>query len=138
MKTKEKTLTSLIRDNIGQVDIKNAMEHVSRLNKQENTNKWRIDTSDFIYCPDEIDIDVSNPCALSKGNVWVTKTPKLKREKLQKLTKTGYRLTKSGSIIDSFEPDSFKSLVYLGESTKRYGTYYFFNRKQSNVYVYLP
>lgn len=138
MKTKEKTLTSLLRDNIGQIDIKNAMEHVARMNKQQNTNKWRIDTSDFLYCPDKPeDSGCFNPCSLSKGHVWVTRTPKSKHEKSQKLTKTGYRISKTGKVIDGIEPDAFTSVEFLGQSTKQEGTYYFFNRKQGNQFIYL-
>lgn len=55
-----------------------------------------------------------------------------------KLTLTGYRISKNGSIIDSIERDAFKSTEYLGVCTKQNGIYYYFNRKQSNFYIYLP
>lgn len=55
-----------------------------------------------------------------------------------KLTKTGYRLSKNGSVIDSIESEALTSNTYLGSLTKKDGTYYFFNRKQGNIYIYLP
>lgn len=55
-----------------------------------------------------------------------------------KLTQTGYRISKNGSIINSIEKEAFKSEVDLGNATKQNGVYYFFNRKQGNVFVYLP
>ena len=55
-----------------------------------------------------------------------------------KLTKTGYRITKNGNVLTSFEKESLRSSLYLGESTKKDGVYYFFNRKQGSNYVYLP
>jgi len=58
--------------------------------------------------------------------------------KSQKLTKTGYRVSKNGKVIDGIESDAFTSDTYIGESTKQVGIYYFFNRKQGNVYIYLP
>lgn len=135
---KSKTLTSYMRDNIGQVCIEDADKEVSRLNNQENSTQWRMDSSDFLYCPDETSSLVSNPCRLEKGYVWITKTPKFKRTKTQKLTKTGYRISKNGAIINGVESNSFVSSHYLGQSTKQGGTYYFFNRKQGNTFIYLP
>ncbi len=58
--------------------------------------------------------------------------------KYQKLTKTGYRISKTGKVIDSIELEALKSDKFLGESTKIVGIYYFFNRKQGNIFVYLP
>ncbi len=58
--------------------------------------------------------------------------------KSQKLTKTGYRISKTGKVIDSIESEAFKSDKFLGQSTKIVGIYYFFNRKQGNIFVYLP
>ena len=55
-----------------------------------------------------------------------------------KLTKTGYRISKNGSVIDSIEGEAFKSDVNLGGSTKQNGVYYFFDRKQGEIFVYLP
>jgi len=54
-----------------------------------------------------------------------------------RLTKTGFRLNKSGKVIDGFEPDAIKSHVFLGYTTKIVGTYYYFNRQQGNTFVYL-
>lgn len=77
METKH-TLISPMGEHIGQVKLENAFEEIIRLNKQENTNSWRIDCSPFLYCPDESsDGLVNNPSTLHKGYVWVTKTREL-------------------------------------------------------------
>jgi hypothetical protein len=55
-----------------------------------------------------------------------------------KLTATGYRITKNGNIMHSIEKEAFKSEKYLGNMTKKEGVYYFFNRKQGSIFVYLP
>jgi len=55
-----------------------------------------------------------------------------------KTTKNGYRVTKNGSVLNSIEPDSYKVGEYKGYAIKEDGTYYFFNRKQGETYVYLP
>lgn len=55
-----------------------------------------------------------------------------------KLTKTGFRISKNGSILTSIEKEAFASAADLGASTKQNGTYYFFNRKQGNKFIYLP
>ena len=55
-----------------------------------------------------------------------------------KTTRTGYRINKNGSNMNSFEKESIKEDMYLGHTIKDNGTYYFFNRKQGNTYVYLP
>jgi len=55
-----------------------------------------------------------------------------------KTTKNGFRISKNGSVILSIEKEARKSAEYLGMSTKINGTYYFFNRKQSNIFVYIP
>jgi hypothetical protein len=55
-----------------------------------------------------------------------------------KTTKTGYRISKTGKVITSTESDAFKSFEFLGNTTKQNGTYYFFDRKQGSVFVYLP
>ena len=71
----ENTLISKVADNIGQVDKSHAQSEIDRLNKQQNIDYWRVDSSDYLYCPDEFDPRVNNPCKLSPGFVWVTKTP---------------------------------------------------------------
>lgn len=71
------TLISPAHENIGQVRIENAFEEIIRLNKQEETNSWRVDFSHFMFVPDETETDVSNPCPLRYGYVWVTKTREL-------------------------------------------------------------
>lgn len=55
-----------------------------------------------------------------------------------KLTKTGYRISKNGTVIDSIESNALTSNTYLGSLTKKDGTFYFFERKQGNIYIYLP
>lgn len=55
-----------------------------------------------------------------------------------KLTKTGFRISKNGSILTSIEKEAFTSATDLGNSTKQNGVYYFFNRKQGSTYIYLP
>jgi hypothetical protein len=58
--------------------------------------------------------------------------------KYQKISNAGYRITRNGSIIPTIEKEAFKSPEYLGQVIKRNSCYYFFNRKQGNIYVYLP
>ena len=55
-----------------------------------------------------------------------------------KLTATGYRVTKNGSIMKSIEKDALQKITFEGNSIKENGTYYFFNRKQGDTFVYLP
>ncbi len=55
----------------------------------------------------------------------------------KKLTKTGCRITKNGSIITSIEKDAIKEDMYLGPQFKENGTYYFFDRRQNGIYIYL-
>jgi len=55
-----------------------------------------------------------------------------------KTTKTGYRISKNGSVNKGTERDCVKSKTDLGKITKVEGTYYFFSRKQGNIYIYLP
>ncbi len=55
-----------------------------------------------------------------------------------KLTLRGYRISKNGSIMSSIEKEAFTSSKNLGLSTKQNGTYYLFDRKQGETYVYLP
>ena len=55
-----------------------------------------------------------------------------------KLTPSGYRISRNGNVIDSIEKEAFKSTTYLGNFTKQNGTYYYFERKQGKIYIYLP
>lgn len=55
-----------------------------------------------------------------------------------KLTKNGYRISKNGNPIKSFESDSLVETVYKGQCIKLDGGYYFYDRKQGESYVYLP
>jgi hypothetical protein len=54
-----------------------------------------------------------------------------------KLTSTGYRISKNGSILTSIEKDAIKEKSYQGSTIKQNGTYFFFNRKQGNTFIYL-
>lgn len=70
MKTKEKTLTSLMRDNIGQIDVKNATEHVSRMNKNEKLKDAKRNLYSVLLSmgDDLTDSDISLMYDLSKDN----------------------------------------------------------------------
>lgn len=50
----------------------------------------------------------------------------------------GYRVTKNGRLILSIEKEAIKEDMYLGSYFNENGTYYYFNRKQGDIYVYLP
>ena len=52
-------------------------------------------------------------------------------------TKNGYRLTKNGSPIKSIENNAIVR-TFKTNTIKEDGTYYFFNRKQGNQFIYLP
>lgn len=66
-----KTLYTTCSKNIGQVLLSDADAEIQRLNSQ-SIHKWRKDDSDFMYIEDETDDNVSNPCELSEGYVWIT------------------------------------------------------------------
>jgi len=55
-----------------------------------------------------------------------------------KTTATGYRISKNGSIIPSIEKEAIKKYKFSGSFFKENGVYYFFNRKQGNIFIYLP
>ena len=55
-----------------------------------------------------------------------------------KLTQTGYRINKNGKVITSIESDALVKLDWRGSPLKENGTYYFFSRKQGDLYIYLP
>jgi hypothetical protein len=55
-----------------------------------------------------------------------------------KTTANGYRIRKNGSVIKSIEAEAITRLEHEGTSIKENGTYYFFNRKQGLLYIYLP
>jgi hypothetical protein len=71
----ENTLYCSISDNIGQVRIENADAEVERMNLQFPNEVWRKDFSEFMYCWDETEDDVANPCKLNDGYCWVTCAP---------------------------------------------------------------
>jgi len=53
-------------------------------------------------------------------------------------TKTGFRLNKNGAVIEGIEKEAIKSVKYLGTMTKNNGNYYYYERKQGNLFIYLP
>ncbi len=55
-----------------------------------------------------------------------------------KLTATGFRISKNGNIIPTIEKEAIKKYKYEGQMIKENGIYYFFSRRQSNTFVYLP
>ena len=55
-----------------------------------------------------------------------------------KLTVNGFRISKNGSIISTIEKDAIKKDMFQGNIIKEDGTYYYFVRKQGNIFVYLP
>ena len=70
-----KTLIAYCSENIGQMtDNDHANDEVNRMNKQSgnDNNRWHKDYSEQMYCPDETDEDVHNPCKLGKGDCWIT------------------------------------------------------------------
>lgn len=56
----------------------------------------------------------------------------------QKITKTGYRISKNGAVINGIESEAVAKYHFEGNSIKEDGVYYFFNRRQGNTFVYLP
>ena len=72
----KKILIALMHECIGQIHFSEAESEIKRLNEQDNTNEWYSDSSDFLFCPDETDDEVLNPCPLDKENdyVWITKS----------------------------------------------------------------
>lgn len=55
-----------------------------------------------------------------------------------KTTKNGYRISKNGNVMQYIEKEAFISEIYLGNVIKHEGTYYFFNKKQGDTFIYLP
>ncbi len=55
-----------------------------------------------------------------------------------KLTKTGFRITRNGNVLTNIEKDAIQKDKHLGQVIKEDGEYYFFNRKQGNIFIYLP
>jgi antitoxin component YwqK of YwqJK toxin-antitoxin module len=69
-----RTLKTRNTNNIGQVKIEDAESEITRLNSQDDKN-WRMDDSEFMFVTDETDNNVSNPCKLLDGYVWITCEP---------------------------------------------------------------
>jgi hypothetical protein len=59
-----------ISDNIGQMSIETADKEIKRLKEQGNGDYVK-DFTPQLYCYDETDDNVYNPCNLSIGNCWV-------------------------------------------------------------------
>lgn len=55
-----------------------------------------------------------------------------------KKTKTGFRISKNGRPISTIEKEAIIKKNYDGKSIKNNGTYYFFDRCQGGLNVYLP
>ncbi len=55
-----------------------------------------------------------------------------------KTTVNGYRLNRNGKAILGVEKEAIVKETFVGESLKSFGTYYFFNRKQGDSFIYLP
>jgi len=55
----------------------------------------------------------------------------------EKLTQTGCRITKNGTVNTAIEKDAIKEDMYLGPLIKENGTYYYFDRKQNDTFIYL-
>lgn len=58
--------------------------------------------------------------------------------KTQKLTATGYRISRLGNIMKSIEKEAVVHTAYEGNVLKLDGTYYYFNRNQNGSFIYLP
>lgn len=69
---KDDTLYTEISNNIGAVRIEQADAEIERIIKQTGNPNWHKDFHEFMYCWDETDPDVYNPCPLSEGYCWVT------------------------------------------------------------------
>lgn len=67
-----KTLIANCSQNIGQVSELFADIEVERMNKQTNSDKWHKDYSGQMFCPDETDYDVENPCIRMDKYCFVT------------------------------------------------------------------
>jgi len=68
----KKTLITFIGEHIGQMQEADADAEVKRMNDQTNSTDWHKDYSDQMYCLDETDYHVSNPCVRGKGYCFVT------------------------------------------------------------------
>ena len=65
------TLISNTCNNIGQVRFSEAKSEIRRMSKQSD-KIWRSDMSDQMYCPDETDDEVNNPCVRTGGFCFIT------------------------------------------------------------------
>jgi len=66
------TIYRLSHQHVGQMRAESAPKEIERLERQTG-RKWRTDKSPFLYCEDETDENVHNPCELSEGFVWVVR-----------------------------------------------------------------
>lgn len=90
------TIRVTMSNNIGQVRESKAQSEINRLNKQENTTEWKKSYADFLYCIDETDDNVNNPCKRSTGYVWIVRT-KNKKQKAKIEYHKGY-FTVNGEV----------------------------------------
>ena len=67
-----KVLIANTMENIGLWLELDADLQVDRMNKQTNTTDWHKDYSDIMYCPDETDDDMVNPCERYYGYCFIT------------------------------------------------------------------
>jgi len=54
-----------------------------------------------------------------------------------KLTNRGYRISKNGRVLNSIEEGAIQENVFKGNSFKKEGTYFFFERMQGDTFIYL-
>lgn len=71
-----------VNEHIGQASIEEALKEINRMNKQETEKEqvnpltvWRMDFSEYLYCTDETDENVFNPCKLKEGYCWIVSVP---------------------------------------------------------------
>ena len=53
------------------------------------------------------------------------------------LTNTGFRISKNGAVIKSIEEFAITSKTYEGSLIRQHGGYYFLNRRQGGIFIYL-
>ena len=55
-----------------------------------------------------------------------------------KTTANGFRITKNGNVMLTIEEEAIQATSFQGNLIKQEGEYYFYNRRQGNIFVYLP
>lgn len=69
----KETIVVSMSQTIGQVKEADAQQEIERMNKQENTTRWRKDYSDYMDVDDETDENVTNPCKRLGGYVFIVR-----------------------------------------------------------------